>query len=65
MLVVLLGVLQLGGDLTGVAAGVEVVRVLAGLFLASPLSGVPCVHQLVLLEVVVLILVEVGLGHDD
>lgn len=58
-----LGVLQLGQDLARVAAGVEVVGVLARLLLGTSLAGVARVDQLVLVEVVVLVLVEVGLGH--
>lgn len=58
-----LGVLQLGHDLARVAAGVEVVRVVARLLLGPSLAGVARVDQLVLVEVVVLVLVEVGLGH--
>lgn len=63
LLRVRLGVLQLGDDLAGVSTRVKVVGVLTCLLLGSPLSRMPGVHVLVLVEVVVLILVEVSLGH--
>lgn len=63
MLGILLRVLQLGNDLAGMATGVEVVGVFAGFLLSTSLSRMAGVHQLLLVEVVVLIFVEVSLGH--
>ena len=60
----LLAVLELGQDLPLVAAGVVVVGVELGLLLAALLARVTGEHGLLLVKVVVLVLVEVGLGHD-
>lgn len=62
-LLVALGVHELGDDLPGMPAGVEVVGVLADLFLGALLAAVARVDVLVVLEVVVLVLVEVLLRH--
>ena len=60
---VVLHVDELGEDLPLVTAGVVVVRVPRGLLLRPLLAGVAAAHVLLLVEVVVLVLVEVGLGH--
>jgi len=60
---VLLGVHQLVTDLTLMTSRVMKVGVLAGLLLRSLLPAVSTHHVLVLVVVVVLELVEVGLGH--
>jgi uncharacterized membrane protein YccC len=60
----LLGILELLQNLSLVTSGVVVVCVLFSLLLGALFSRVAGVHGLLLVEVVVLILVEVGLGHD-
>lgn len=62
-LLVLLGVVQFGDDLPGVSARVVPVGVLARLLLGALLAAVRRVDVFLMLEVVVLVLVEVGLRH--
>lgn len=57
------GILMLRDYLPGVAARVESVCVFAGFFFATLLSAVTGIEVLVLIEVVVLVLVEMALGH--
>ena len=58
-----LRVLELGDDLSLVAAGVVMVGVHLGLLLGPLLAGLAAEHGLVLIVVVVLVLVEVLLRH--
>jgi len=59
----LFGVLELLQDLPLVTTRVVVVGVLLGLLLGALLAGMARVHGLFLVEVVVLVLVKVVLGH--
>ena len=63
-LLVLLCVLKLGDDLTFVASGIVMIRVLLGLLLGPLLARVAAEHGLLLVVVVVLVLVKMLLGHD-
>jgi len=63
-LVVVVGVHQLGQNLAGMTGGIEVVGVLIGLPLVALLAAVSREDVLVMVEVVVLVLIEVGLGHN-
>merc|ERR1712026_372749 len=65
LLLVLLGVHQLGGNLPLVSGGVVLVGVLSHFQLGPLLARPATVHGLVLVVVVVLVLVEVALGHLD
>lgn len=62
-LLVVLRVLQLRDDLSGMSGRVEVVGVHAGLLLAALLAAVPGEDVLVVVEVVVVVLVKESLGH--
>lgn len=61
----MLGVHQLGEDLPGMAARVEVVRVRVGLAFAPLLAAMCGEDVLVVVVVEVLVLVDVRLGHSS
>jgi len=60
---VMLHILQLSENLSGLAACIRVIGMELGLFLAALLSAVAGQNVLILIEVVMLELVEVGFRH--